>query len=350
MKVYAGTDPRLGLSEIGDYARRVEAAGYDGMHVSETVHDPFLLALQALQATSRIVVRTSVALAFVRSPVLTAYTAWDLAAVSGGRFHLGLGSQIRQNIEERYAMPWSEPASRMREYVQVVRAAFETFRTGELTPFDGEHYRFLRMQPYFNPHEGRGTGSSDRSDPTAATPPIYLGGVGRGMCLTAGELADGFVTHPTNSSPQYLEQDCVPALTEGASAIGRTRADLDLVAGVQVITGATDAELSVERERQRRLFAFLYSTPAYHRELDRCGLTGLREPLARMVRRDSWSELREVVTDEVLDVMLPTASYPRLAEVIRGRVGGLVDGVTLALPRDPEHDALMAGVVAQLHE
>ncbi|WP_246098283.1 TIGR03617 family F420-dependent LLM class oxidoreductase [Rhodococcus spelaei] len=344
--MYAGTDPRLGLTEIGDYARRVEAAGYDGMHVSETVHDPFLLALQALQATSRIVVRTSVALAFVRSPVLTAYTAWDLSAISGGRFHLGLGSQVRQNIEQRYAMPWSEPAPRMRQYVQVVRAAFETFRTGELTPFDGKHYRFLRMQPYFNPHRG----ATDRTAPDIAAPPIYLGGVGRGMCLAAGELADGFVTHPTNSSPQYLEQDCLPALAEGAAVAGRTRADLDLVAGVQVITGATDADVSRERERQRRLFAFLYSTPAYHRELERSGLGGLREPLARMVRRDSWSELREVVTDDVLDAMLPTAPYSRLAEVIRDRVGGRADAVTLALPSDPEHDALMAEVVGQLHE
>lgn len=338
MKVYTGTDPRLGLADIGAYARRAEAAGYDGLHVSETVHDPFLLALQALQATERIVVRTSVALAFVRSPLLSAYTAWDLSRLSGGRFQLGLGCQVRQNIEERYAMPWSAPAARMAEYVQVVHAAFETFRTGELTVFDGEHYRFRRMQPYFNPGP----------DAQTPTPPVYLGGVGRRMCTVAGELADGFVTHPTNSSPQYLESDCLPALSAGAASAGRTLADLELVAGVQVITGATESEVDRERERQRRLFAFLYSTPAYHAELVRCGLGHLREPLARMVRRDSWSELREVVTDDVLDAMLPTARYPELAEAVRRRVGGLADGVTLTLPADPDRDPQMARVVADL--
>ncbi|MFC4605757.1 TIGR03617 family F420-dependent LLM class oxidoreductase [Rhodococcus kronopolitis] len=340
LKVYTGTDPRLGLADIGAYARRAEAAGYDGLHVSETVHDPFLLAMAALQATERLVVRTSVALAFVRSPLLTAYTAWDLSKLSGGRFHLGLGCQIKQNIEERYAMPWSAPAARMAEYVRVVQAAFETFRTGELTFFDGEHYRFRRMQPYFNPGP----------DAETAAPPIYLGGVGRRMCAVAGELADGFVTHPTNSSPQYLESDCRPALAAGAAVAGRTLADLDIVAGVQVITGATESELDRERERQRRLFAFLYSTPAYHAELLRCGLGDLREPLARMVRRDSWSELREVVTDDVLDAMLPTARYSELAGAVRSRVAGLADGVTLTLPADPERDPQMASVVAELRE
>jgi alkanesulfonate monooxygenase SsuD/methylene tetrahydromethanopterin reductase-like flavin-dependent oxidoreductase (luciferase family) len=109
MKVHAGMDPRLPLREVAAYARRVEAMGYDGLHVAETVHDPFMVATLALEHTERVVVRTNVALAFVRSPLRTAYAAWDLAVLSGGRFHLGLGTQIRQNIEDRYAMPWGEP-------------------------------------------------------------------------------------------------------------------------------------------------------------------------------------------------------------------------------------------------
>lgn len=348
MKVYTGTDPRMGLGDVGAYARRVEAAGYDGMHVSETVHDPFLLALIALQSTSRIVVRTSVALAFVRSPLLTAYTAWDLARLSGGRFHLGLGSQIRQNIEQRYAMPWAEPAARMSDYVHVVRAAFETFRTGELAPFEGEHYRFTRMQPYFNPHPGRSLGPSDRPDADTSSPPIYLGGVGRRMCTLAGEAADGLLTHPTSSSPRFLAEDARPALEAGAEAAGRTLAGFELVAGFQVITGATAADLDAERERQRRQFAFLYSTPEYRRELERCGLGALREPLARMVRENDWDRLGELVTDEVLDAMAPSARYEELPELIHDRIGGLADAVTLALPADPARDVEMARVVAEL--
>ncbi|MDG3012268.1 TIGR03617 family F420-dependent LLM class oxidoreductase [Rhodococcus sp. D2-41] len=343
MKVYTGTDAAIDPGAVAGFARRAEAAGYDGLHVSETVHDPFLLALLALQATERIVVRTSVALAFVRSPLLTAYTAWDLSKLSRGRFHLGLGSQIRQNIEDRYAMPWSAPAARMRDYVGVVRAAFDTFRTGELHAYRGDQYRFTRMQPYFNPGP----------DTETPVPPIYLGAVGPRMCGVAGETADGLVTHPTNSDARYLTDECLPALAPGASAAGRSLDGFDIVAGLQVITGATDADVAAERERRRRLFAFLYSTPAYRDALCRNGFPDLQPELAELVRRDAWDRLGSVVTDEVLGAIVPTARYDTLAEVIRGRLApvassGMSVGVTLALPDNPDHDHLMADVVAQL--
>ncbi|CAM3068074.1 TIGR03617 family F420-dependent LLM class oxidoreductase [Prescottella defluvii] len=338
MKVYTGTDPAIDLSSVADFARRVEAAGYDGLHVSETVHDPFLLALLALQATERITVRTSVALAFVRSPLVTAYTAWDLSKLSGGRFHLGLGSQIRQNIEERYAMPWSAPAAAMREYVGVVRAAFETFRTGELVAYEGDTYRFTRMQPYFNPGP----------DTTTPLPPIYLGGVGQRMLRVAGECADGLVTHPTNSDPRYLADECVPALTEGAATAGRALDDFDVVAGLQVITGATDAEVAEERERRRRLFAFLYSTPAYSGALERHGFPDLQGRLAELVRHQDWDRLRDIVTDDVLGTVVPTARYDALADTVRSRLDGVARSVTLALPENPDQDRRMAEVVAEL--
>ncbi|WP_420880053.1 TIGR03617 family F420-dependent LLM class oxidoreductase [Rhodococcus sp. (in: high G+C Gram-positive bacteria)] len=338
MKVYTGTDPALNPREVADVARRAEAAGYDGLHVSETVHDPFLLALPALLATERIVVRTSVALAFVRSPLLTAYTAWDLSKMSGGRFHLGLGSQIRQNIEERYAMPWTAPAAAMREYVGVVRAAFETFRTGELVAYEGDRYRFTRMQPYFNPGP----------DTETQVPPIYLGGVGQRMLQVAGECADGLVTHPTNSDPRYLSDECLPALAGGAATAGRSLDGFDIVAGLQVITGATDADVAAERERRRRLFAFLYSTPAYRGALERHGFPELQGRLADLVRRDDWDRLRDIVTDDVLATVVPTARYDALADAVRERIDGVAQSVTLALPENPDQDRRMADVVAQL--
>lgn len=344
MKVYTGTDAAIDPTAVAQFARRAEAAGYDGIHVSETVHDPFLLALLALQATERIVVRTSIALAFVRSPLLTAYTAWDLSKLSGGRFHLGLGSQIRQNIEGRYAMPWSAPAPRMRDYVGVVKAAFETFRSGELTSYEGDEYRFTRMQPYFNP------GPDDET----ARPPIYLGGVGQRMLEVAGASADGLITHPTNSDPRYLADICLPALATGSASADRSLSGFDVVAGLQVITGATDADVAAERERRRRLFAFLYSTPAYRGALDRHGFPDLQEQLADLVRHERWDRLPQVVTDEVLGEIVPTARYDALAETIRGRLAPLGDevsvGVTLAMPENPDHDPLMAGIVEQLQD
>lgn len=337
MKVYTGMDPRIPLRDVAAHACRAEAAGYDGLQVSETIHDSLALALLALEHTERIVVRTSVALAFARSPMLTAYTAWDLARFSGGRFHLGLGTQIKQNIEDRYGMPWSEPAARMREYVTAVRTAFATFRTGDRPAFAGTHYRLTRMQPYFNPGP----------DAETPAPPIYLGGVNRRMCALAGELADGFVTHPTNSSPRYLTEICLPGLAEGASA-RELPAPVDLIAGTQVIAGATTAELDAERERQRRLFAFLYSTPAYRRTLELYGWAEMQDRLAHMIRRDQWSDLHAVVTDEVLDTLVPMALYEDLPDLILTRWGSLAQAVTIPLPADPAHDHRVADVVKAL--
>src|SRR3954452_22799058 len=124
-------DPRLPLAEVAAYARRVEAIGLDRLHVAETVHDALAVAVLAVEHTERITIRTSVALAFVRSPLLTAYAAWDLAKFSGGRFELGLGSQIKQNIEDRYGMPWSEPVERMRDYITALHDIHRAFQTGE---------------------------------------------------------------------------------------------------------------------------------------------------------------------------------------------------------------------------
>ena len=169
VRVYAGTDPRLPLADVAEHARRVEAMGYDGLHVAETVHDALAVALLAAEHTERITIRTSVALAFVRSPTLVAYAAWDLSRFSGGRFELGLGTQIRQNVEERYGMPWGEPVARMRDHLGALDALFASFRTGEPPRHEGPWYRITRMQPYFNPGP----------DAATRTPPLWLGGVGR---------------------------------------------------------------------------------------------------------------------------------------------------------------------------
>ncbi|WP_241724344.1 LLM class flavin-dependent oxidoreductase [Dietzia sp. E1] len=164
-----------------------------------------------------------------------------------GRLQLGLGTQVRQNIEDRYGMPWSAPAYRMDDYVQLLRAAFAAFRTGELTPFEGRHYRLTRLQPYFNP-------GPDEQTPT---PWIYLGAVGPRMLAVAGTGADGLITHPTNSDRAYVAGTCLPALEAGAPEAGRSLDGFEIVTGLQVITGETADDLATAREERRRLFAFL---------------------------------------------------------------------------------------------
>jgi probable F420-dependent oxidoreductase len=320
MKVYAAMDPQLPLTAVPAYARRVEQLGFDGLHVAETIHDSLAVALLALEHTTRIVVRTAVTLAFVRSPTLVAYTAWDLSALSGGRFELGLGTQIKQNIEDRFGMPWTEPRARMTEYVAAVGALFEAFRTGGPVRYEGDIYRVTRMQPYFNP------GPSD-----AVTPRIWLGAVNAGMCELAGAVAHGVVTHSTNSDPAYLRDVVRPALQRGAG--GRSTEAL-IIASAAIATGDSDAAVSRERERQRRMLAFLYSTPSYATALKRRGWPELPERLRALVRAQRWDDLPSVLSDAVLDELLICARYDELPGVLKARFGDIADGVVLPYVTD----------------
>jgi probable F420-dependent oxidoreductase len=332
MKVFAAMDPQLPLTEVPAYARRVEHLGFDGLHVAETIHDSLAVALLALEHTSRITVRTAVTLAFVRSPTLVAYTAWDLSVLSGGRFELGLGTQIKQNIEDRFGMPWSEPRARLTEYVAAVAALFDAFRTGGPVRYEGNIYRVTRMQPYFNP------GPSD-----AVTPPIWLGAVNAGMCELAGAVAHGVVTHSTNSDPAYLREVVRPALQRGAA--GRSTEPL-IIASAAIATGDSDAAVTQERERQRRMLAFLYSTPSYATALKRRGWPELSEQLRALVRTQLWDDLPTVLSDAVLDELLICGRYDQLPDMLKARYGDIADGVVLPYLRDD--DGSLAACIAEL--
>ena len=340
MKVYAGMDPHISLSEVITHAQRVEALGYDGIHVAETVHDALALSLLIAEHTTRITIRTSVALAFVRSPTLMAYSAWDLAKFSGGRFQLGLGTQIRQNIEGRYGMPWGDPANQMRDYLGALEALFRCFATGGPINYRSKNSDLTRMQPYVNPGP----------DIETSPPALWLGGVNPNICHLAGEVAEGFVTHPTNSNPRYLETRCIPNLLAGFKEARRDPKDFELVVGTQVITGATTKALDEERERQRKLFAFLYSTPAYRPTLELYGWGALAERLQEMIRRDEWDDLGHVVTDEVLDTLIPTGSFDELPSLLAERLGHLCQGVTLSPPIEKDHDLAFRQVIAALQQ
>jgi len=340
MKVYAGMDPRLGLREAVAHAQRVERLGYDGLHVAETVHDSLAVALLVAEHTSRLTVRTSVALAFTRSPTLSAYAAWDLSKFSRGRFQLGLGTQIRQNIEDRYGVPFGpDPVARLSDYVGAVRAAFASFASGEAPRYESPHYRVTRLQPYFNPGP----------DPETVAPAVYLGGVQRRACALAGAVADGFVSHPTNSNPRYLRDVCLPALAEGARRAGRDlTSGFEVVVGTSVISGASPEAVLAERERQRRLLAFLYSTPAYAPTLELYGWAELGPRLRQLIRHDRWDDLGAVLSDEVLDTLVPSGTFDELPRVLLDRFSGLGQGIVVSPPADAGDDEAFAGVVAAL--
>jgi len=326
MQVFAAMSPELPLTQVPAYARRIERLGFDGLHIAETTHDSLAVALLAAEHTERLIIRTAVTLAFVRSPMLTAYAAWDVQTFSNGRFELGLGTQIRQNIEDRFGMPWSEPRARMAEYVSALQGIFVAFRTGGSVRHEGEAYRITRLQPYFNP------GPND-----LAPPRIWLGAVNARMCELAGGVADGVITHSTNSDPDYLREVVRPALRRGAEAAGRPGLPA-LVASTAVATGSTDPLVEQERERQRRMLAFLLSTPAYAATLKRKGWHNLADDLRVLVKQQRWDDLSTVLADDVLDQLVTAGRYDQLPDLLRAKYNGIADGVVLPPVNDDENE------------
>lgn len=337
MEVIASAPAATGPAEIGEWAARMERIGFDTIHVSETVHDPFTVAAFALQATSRLTVRTSMVVAFPRSPMITAYAAWDLARYSGGRFQLGIASQVRGNIVGRFSTPWSEPVGRLGDYILSLRAIFGSFQTGDQLDYAGSHYKFDRLQPYFNP------GPLDHP-----APQIWTGGVNRRMSVMAGELADGFVCHPTNSHPLILTNRTLPALDDGAAARGeRTVA---VVANPQPLMAATEEAVVALRDSRRSELAFLYSTPAYRRQLEDFGLSEVGDALSAMAQRDQWDDMPALFTDDVLNRLVPQGTYDVIPDVLAAWYSRLCTGITLSVPADGAHDDDLAALVRRCRQ
>ncbi|MEI7505337.1 MAG: TIGR03617 family F420-dependent LLM class oxidoreductase [Actinomycetes bacterium] len=326
MKVIAGMSDRIPLNDIGRYAQHVEALGYDMLHIPETIHDSMAVALLALEHTTTLRVQTSLTLAFPRSPMLLALQAWDLSQMSGGRFDLGLATQIKQNIEGRFGIPWSSPIRKMNDYVIAVKTAWNSFATGDPFIVDTEQYRMNRLQPFFNPgplpHDG---------------PQLLLGGVNDNAVRLAGEVADWFVTHPTNSHPRFLRDRALPRLAEGINTANRTSNDVQVAIAIPYITGLNQLAVDQSRDAQRAVLGFLYSTPAYRRTLELFGWDDLGAQLQLMTRSGDWSQLGLLMTDEVLDALIPSGTWNKLPSVINDWFGGLVDAV-LIQPSDDFND------------
>ena len=326
MRVIAGMSDRIPLNDIGRYAQHVESLGYDILHIPETIHDSMAVALLALEHTTTLRVQTSLTLAFPRSPMLLALQSWDLSQMSGGRFDLGLATQIKQNIEGRFGIPWSPPIRKMNDYVIAVKTAWHSFATGDPFIVDTEQYHMNRLQPFFNPgplpHDG---------------PQLLLGGVNDNAIRLAGEVADWFVTHPTNSHPRFLRDRALPRLAEGINAAKRTSQDVQVAIAIPYITGPDQSAVEQSRESQRAVLGFLYSTPAYRRTLELFGWDGLGAQLQLMTRSGDWSQLGQLMTDEVLDALIPSGTWDELPNVINDWFGGLVDAV-LIQPSDNYND------------
>jgi probable F420-dependent oxidoreductase len=338
MQVWAGIDdPRMPLRDVAAYAERAERIGFTGLLVPEAVHDGFVTAALALAHTTRLVVATSVALAFPRSPTVTAYAAWDLQSLSSGRFRLGLGSQVKGNVVGRFGSTWAPPVERMRDYVGAVRAVWSCWQNGTPLAFESKNYRLTRMQPFFNP------GPSEH-----ASIPVYLGAVNPKMVALAGEIADGLMTHPTNTSPLYLRERIARSLVLGAERAGRAAESIDVVASTFVATGPAADDVERERDRIRMFLGFLYSTPQYRATLDLHGWSEVGARLHELSRTGMWDDMKAAITDEMFDTLVPSGTYDAIAPLLAERFRGLVGGLTLRMPDDSRHDAALGRVIAAL--
>lgn len=314
------------LRSAGASAARQEEQGYDGLWTAETSHDPFFPLLLASQQTERVELGTGIAVAFARNPMNLAQIAWDLQAASGGRFILGLGSQIKPHITKRFSMPWSSPAARMREMILAIRAIWTAWNEGSKLDFQGDFYTHTLMTPFFDP------GPNPHGNAK-----IFLAGVGERMTEVAGEVCDGFLCHGFTTE-RYLREVTLPALERGAAKAGRTLADIEISGPAFVVTGASEEEMAKSVAGTKQQIAFYGSTPAYRPVLELHGWGELQDELNAMSKQGKWKEMGELITDDILDTFAVVAEPEKLAAGINQRYGDVVQRLSFYAPYDSDPD------------
>lgn len=300
----------------GDAVHRAEAlkeAGASGVFTFEGPHDVFTPLVLASQVND-LDVMSNVAIAFPRNPIQLAHQAHDLQLLSEGRFILGLGTQVRAQIEKRYGTEFDRPVERMKEQVGALRAIFDTWATGERLDFRGEYYRHTLMTPTFVPPPN-----------PFGPPPIYLGALGPRLTRATAEVADGLLVMPFGTR-KFLHENTMPAVRAGLAAAGRSEEDFEVVPEVivSVATGRDDDHLST-----RRLLAFYGSTPAYRPVLDAHGWGDLQPELNAMSKQGRWQEMTSLISDEILHTIAACGTPAEVAAHVRARVDGVSDKLCL---------------------
>jgi probable F420-dependent oxidoreductase len=320
-------DKSLPLDSPADVRAAVtqaESDGYDAIWTSETRHDPLMQLAVASTVVQRAQLGTAITVAFARNPMNLAVAANDLQVLTGGRFLLGLGSQIKPHITRRFSMPWSHPAPRMREFILAMRAIWDSWQNDTPLAFEGEYYTHTLMTPFFAP---------EKHD--FGPPKVLLAGVGELMTATAGEVADGFLCHGFTTE-RYVREVTLPGLERGFAASGRTRADFTLSLPVFVVTGRSDEEWERARTGTKRQIAFYGSTPGYHGVLRLHGWDDVGPQLNELSRKGEWVAMGDLITDEMLDTFAVVAPPDEVAPAIVARYGDVLDRVNLDTPYESD--------------
>jgi probable F420-dependent oxidoreductase len=312
----------------GAAAAAAEAEGFDGVQTNEIAHEPFTPLAFAALATQRVQLVTSVAIAFPRSPMIVANHTWDLARHSGGRFALGLGTQVRAHNERRFSVPWVAPAAKMAEYADALRAIFRCWETGAKLDYQGEHYQFSLMHTDFAPGPNR-----------LPLPPLTLAAVGPLMLRSAARHYDGVRLHGF-ATRAYIEQQVQPQIDKHLAEANKARQHFEVSGGGFIATAGTAEELKPAVERLRYRVAWYASTPAYRTVLEPHGLVPLGQKLSELARSGKFEGIDRLIPDEVLALFAAVGTYDQIAERIAARFGGVVDTVTLQFPEGAPPEAV----------
>ena len=320
MKVITGVGGWPGT--VGAQAKAAEDHGFDAITCGELAHDSMLTMTVAATATERIGLQTSVTIAFPRSPMVLAMEAWDLQHLSGGRFCLGLGSQVKGHNERRFGGSWAPPAPRMREYIRMMHAVWDSWQDGKPPQFLGKHYTYTLMTPNFNP----GPIPFNR-------PQVGLAMVGPGMARVAGEVADVVMPHGGIMSDKYMREVLLPAIRSGLERSGRTWKDLEIAESGYLILGETDSEIEQKALAMRRALSFYGSTRTYHKVLALHGLEELGMKLHALSLQGKWEEMRDTVTIDDILTLAQTTTYDGLPDFLTEH-REYATRTGLGLPRD----------------
>ena len=309
-------DGGLMTTDLRDAARlavHAERLGYDGLWTAEAGHDPYLPAALAATATERITIGTNIAVAFPRSPLVHAQVAWDLQAASRGRFVLGLGTQVKGHNERRYSTPWLAPGPRLREMILLIRHIWDVWQHGARPGFEGKHYKFSLMTPFFSP-----------APLDCPLPQIYIAGLNPYMCRLAGELAEGFHIHPFHSM-KYIQETVLPNVEAGLARAGRQRAQVALATTAFVIAGKNRDEIERAKAPVRQQLSFYASTRTYSGVLEAHGWGETCLRLNEKAAKGDWAGMASLITDEMLEVYAVEGTYDEVPGLLKKKYGGVID-------------------------
>ena len=331
------TERPVDMTRIHHDAALVERLGLDGLVLTETKEDPFVVMAMAATTTERIDLTTAVAIAFPRSPTVTAMTAWTLQRASEGRFKLGLGTQVKGHIERRYGMAWSAPGPWLEDYVQAVKAVWTCWQERTPLDFHSDHYDLTLMNPLFDP-----------GPIEYPFPPIHLAAVNSHMARLAGRHAEAVRPHPI-CTRRYIGEVLKPAVAQGAGETGRDADAIEMVASPLIVTAPTEAELADRVSTVRSRISFYASTRTYRAVFDLHGWGDIGEHLSSLSRQQRWDEMEQHVSDEMVHEIAVVATYDELPQAVLARYDGLCDRVECSIPvPNPDDEALLAQMVAEI--